>query len=47
MALTPVSLMFRFASTVQHYPFWGMLALALGCIGIRGVYRMLVAWLAR
>lgn len=47
MALTLVSIMFRYASTVQHYPFWGMLALALGCVGILGVYRMLMGWLSR
>ena len=46
-ALVLVSFVFRFASTLQHYPFWGMLGVAVACLLALALFRGLIALLAR
>ena len=41
-----VAFFFKFASNVAHFPFWGMLAGAVGCMMLLTIYRGLIALLS-
>jgi hypothetical protein len=37
-----IAFVFEFATTVPNFPFWGMLTISLGCLGLLGLYHALI-----
>jgi hypothetical protein len=46
-AIVLVAFLFRFASTVAHFPFWGMLGAAVACVAVLACFRGVIALLSR
>lgn len=43
---TLVAFILKFGSTLPHFPFWGMLGVSLGCLGVAVVYGAIVRLLS-